>query len=107
MSQLHVIGNLKVGGMEKVIENIYSHFPESNDKFLVFQKRYEYQIKLPKNVEVKYCNNNLFKFFYFLLSSKNDLNFLHIHQFFFQFFFFLKKIKLFGTFIILIFQLNF
>ena len=94
MSQLHVIGNLKVGGMEKVIENIYSHFPESNDKFLVFQKKYEYQIKLPKNVEIKYCNNNLFKFFYFLLTSKIDLNFWAHPSIFFSIFLFFKKNKI-------------
>ena len=94
MKQLHVIGNLKVGGMEKVIENIYTNLPNSNDKFIVLQKKYKYQIKLPKNVEIYYCNNNLFKFLFFLFSSKSDLNFWAHPSIFFSNFLFFKKNKI-------------
>ena len=94
-SNLHIIGSLETGGVERVIETLFSKENYERHEFLVFGKPHVNDIDLPKNINVIYNYNNIFKFLSYMLRNKFDICNFWLHpSIFFSVFLLFKKTRI-------------
>lgn len=79
IKNIHIIGSLKTGGVEKVIETLFSTNAYSNHFFLVLDKKNNNDINLPRNTKITYCNGKIFNFIITLLNSDYDIYNFWLH----------------------------
>lgn len=92
---LHVIGSLETGGVERVIETLFSVSRYEKHEFQVFGKPNNNDIKLPKNVNITYNYNNIFLFLSNITNRKyNICNFWLHPSIFFSIFLLFRKTRI-------------
>ena len=79
IKNIHIIGSLQTGGVEKVIETLFSKNFYSNHFFLVLDKKNNNDIILPSNIKIKYCDGILFDFIRVLIKSDFDIYNFWLH----------------------------
>ena len=73
---IHIIGSLNTGGAEKVLSDLINYDNNSNHKIFVLGKKYLNEVKFAKNINIKYFNYNILKF-YFLILKYDKENIFH------------------------------